>query len=401
MATNSKRPRKHRRQFHRRTQPGAPPGILVSDPSAPRPVVRVLAYGPAGCEEREIQDLQTIRPLLNRFPVTWVNVDGLGDVTLLHELGEMFGLHRLALEDVVHVHQRAKAEQYGDVLFVVADMPITNDPLGYEQISLFVGKNFLVSFQERPGGDCLDVVRLRLRTGFGRGRVDAPGHLMYAILDAIIDNYFPRLEALGDRLDALEEETVDRPSADLMQRIQDVKRELRMIRRAVWPLRDAITTLLRDESALVPPETRLYLRDCHDHTIQLLDLLENFREMAAGLTDVYFSSLSNNTNEIMRVLTLISTIFIPLTFIVGVYGMNFDTTASWWNMPELGWPFGYPLIWLIMIAIGAGQLIWFRKRGWLGSPKHLRRDAGTSDETQSFQNTPPPGNSASPGGGGR
>lgn len=358
--------RRRRRQFKRRTQPGAPPGVLVSDPSAPRGCVSVLSFGPDGCHEQPIHDVAEIRTLLERWPLTWVNVDGVGDAGLVQEIGGLFGFHRLALEDVVHVHQRAKAERYGDALFVVAQMPVAERTWDTEQISIFVGRNFVVSFQERPGGDCLEMVRNRIRSGMGRVKSAQPGHLLYGLLDTIIDNYFPLIEECGERLDVLEERVLGRPERGVMEQIMDVKRDLRMVRRAVWPLRDALNTLLREESPLIGDETRVYLRDCHDHTIQILDLLENYRELAAGLTDVYLSNVSNSTNEIMKVLTIISTVFIPLTFIVGVYGMNFDRDASPWNMPELGWPLGYPLVWLAMILIAAGQFVFFWRRGWIG-----------------------------------
>ncbi len=358
--------RRHRRHFKRRTQPGAPPGVLVSDPGAPRPHVTAIAFGAEGCQEQVISEVAELRPLLEKWPLTWINVDGVGDAAMVQEIGSLFGFHRLALEDVVHVHQRAKAEHYGDVLFVVAQMPLAGRVWETEQISLFIGRNFVVSFQERPGGDCLDMVRARIRSGMGRVKAALPGHLMYALLDAIIDNYFPLVEECGERLDTLEERALGRPDPGVMEQILDVKRDLRLVRRVIWPLRDALNTLLREESPLIGVETRVYLRDCHDHTIQILDLLESYRELAAGLTDLYLSNLSNSTNEIMKVLTIISTIFIPLTFIVGVYGMNFDRTASPWNMPELGWAIGYPLVCVVMLCIAAGQLLFFRRRGWIG-----------------------------------
>jgi magnesium transporter len=357
--------RRKRRRFSRRTQPGAPPGTLVPDPSSAQSVLHVIGYGPEGFEEKTACEISVVRDFLTRFPVTWVNVDGLGDAGLIAELGEIFGLHRLALEDVLHTHQRAKAEQYGDVLFFVAQMLMPHRPGELEQVSIFTGRNFVVSFQEHLGGDCLDLLRLRIRAGFGRGKSDAPGYLTYSIIDSIIDVYFPRLEELGERLDALEDAVIARPTLELVQKIHDVRRELRVLRRAVWPLRDAIATLLRDHTPLLGEETRLYLRDCHDHAVQILDLLENYREVAAGLTELYLSSLSNSTNEVMRVLTVISTIFIPLTFVVGIYGMNFETRHPL-NMPELSWPWGYPLIMLLMTGLGVGMFVHFKRRGWIG-----------------------------------
>lgn len=364
MPSNAKR-RKRRAQTSRRTLPGAPPGVLVTDPSAPRPVVTAIGIGPDAYHEQIISSTAAIPELLKKWPMLWINVDGVGDAGLVQEIGALFSLHRLALEDVVHVHQRAKVDPYGDVLFIVAPMPLPNRVWELEQLSLFVGRNFLISFQERPGGDCLDPVRLRIRAGVGRTRCLVPGYLAYALLDASIDNYFPLIEDCGERLDVLEEDVLGRPNRAVMSRILDVKRDLRLVRRAVWPLRDALNSLIRDQSPLIADETRIYLRDCHDHVIQIIDLLENYRDLASGLTDVYLSNVSNSTNEIVKVLTMFSTVFIPLTFIVGIYGMNFDR-AHPLNMPELGWPYGYLMVWAIMIAVVAGALHFFWRKGWIG-----------------------------------
>jgi magnesium transporter len=361
---NAKR-RKRRAQVRRRTLPGAPPGILVSDPSAPKPTVTAIGISADAHCEQIIDDLKAIPELLKRWPMLWINVDGVGDAGLVQEIGALFNLHKLALEDVVHVHQRAKAEPYGDVLFIVAPMPLPNRVWEIEQLSLFLGRNFLISFQERPGGDCLDPVRLRIRAGVSRARCLVPGYLAYALLDASIDNYFPLIEDCGDRLDILEEQVLGPPSRAVMPRILDVKRDLRIVRRAIWPLRDALNSLIRDQSPLVADETRIYLRDCHDHVILIIDLLESYRDLASGLTDVYLSNVSNSTNEIMKVLTMFSTVFIPLTFIVGIYGMNFDRDHPW-NMPELGWKYGYLFVWVVMIAVALGALHFFWRRGWIG-----------------------------------
>lgn len=372
MSSKAKRRKSRRDRIHRRTQPGAPPGIVVADPAAPHPVITAIAFGPEGFVEEPVRDVrQQVPPLIDRWPVTWINVDGLGDTATIQDIGEIFGLHKLALEDVVNTHQRAKAEYYGDRLFVVARMPLPQREWDTEQLSMFVGEKFVVTFQERSGGDCLDPVRTRIRAGLARGKSGSPAHLMYAILDALIDNYFPLLEDCGERIDRLEEDVLTSPDRSVMERILSVKRDLRMVRRAAWPLRDAVNTLLREPTPLVTDDTRVYLRDCHDHVIQILDLLENYREIAGGLTDVHLSTLSNTTNEVVKVLTIISTLFIPLTFLVGVYGMNFDV------MPELRWKYGYPLTWAVMLVTVAGLLVFFRRRGWLGR----RRTAPRGDES--------------------
>lgn len=310
--------------------------------------------------ERRIAHLGELSALRERFPLLWINVDGLGDAAVLQGLGELFGLHRLALEDVVHVHQRAKAETYGGHVFFIARMLLEEEACDSEQVSFFVGRGFVITFQERPGGDRFDPVRARLRTAAGRERCARPDLLFHALLDVIVDNYFPLIERYGERVDALEEDVLGRRGAGVMGRLHQVRRDLLGIRRVIWPLRDALNALLRDAPAPIGDEARLYLRDVQDHTVQIIDLLENYRDIAGGLTEVHLSVQAQRTNDVMKVLTVIATIFIPLTFIAGVYGMNFK------HMPELEWWWSYPVLWLGMLAIAAGQLLYFRRRGWLG-----------------------------------
>jgi len=358
------------RDLARRPKPGTPPGTLHPPPEASPSEVSVLAFGPAGHEEVRLParaDLTRLPALLEKWPVTWVNVEGLGDAEVLAELGRIFNLHHLALEDVLHPHQRAKAEPYGESYFIVARMPVREQPWRTEQVSIFLGPRYVLTFQEGPRGDPLDPIRERIRSG-ALGNRARPDYLVHAILDAIVDHYFPLLEQCGERLDALEEMEagVTRPVPELMSGVHAVKRDLLTIRRIVWPLRDALNALLRDPTRLITDETRMYLRDLQDHTIQIVDLVETYRDIASGITEVYLSSVSQHTNEIMKVLTIIATIFIPLTFIVGVYGMNFDSSASPLNMPELRWYYGYPLLWLLMLLIAAAMLLLFRRYGWLG-----------------------------------
>jgi len=352
----------------------------VADPEAPHPVIRILAYGPEEVVEQEITEPQRVRDFLNKWPVLWVDVEGLGDVETIRTLGEVFGLHRLALEDVLSIHQRPKIEQYSEYYFIVTRMVRLEEHLETEQLSLFLGKNFILTFQEGRPGDCLDLIRERIRQKGGRIREAGLDYLAYALLDAIVDCYFPILEEYGERLEAFEDEILTRPYGDTVARIHEIKRNLLTLRRAIWPQRETFNTLLRDELPLVTNETRLYLRDCYDHVTQLIDLIETYRELGADLIDVYLSSISNRTNEIMRVLTVISTIFIPLTFIAGVYGMNFNPSASPWNMPELNWFWGYPLSLLLMAVVAFGQLIFFLRRGWLGAPKSLKKGRDPASE---------------------
>ncbi len=353
------------RVHRRRTPPGSSPGTLIADPGARRPVVRVIGYGTADLEESEAASLDDIARIRGKWPVTWVNVDGLGDLEFLRALGEMFGLHRLALEDVVNVHQRPKVEEYEDHLFIVSRMVAVNDPPHTEQIAMFLGDGYLLTFQERSG-DCFDPVRERIRRHRGQIREVGADYLAYALLDAVIDGYFPVLEAYGEELEILEDRVLAAPHRDHVVTIHELKRNLLALRRAIWPQREMISALARNAAKQITEPTRLYLRDCYDHIIQLIDILETFREVASGLVDVYLSSVSARMNEIMKVLTIIATIFIPLSFITGLYGMNFRTDLSPWNMPELSWYFGYPLALGLMAAVAGVLLYFFWRRGWLG-----------------------------------
>jgi len=347
-----------RRRRRRHGPRGDVPGTLVVDPNAPRPVIRAIAYGPEEFAEEELDKLEAIGGLLEKWPVTWVNVDGLGDAEVIQKLGEIFGLHGLAMEDVLDVHQRPKVEQYEGFQFIVLRMPWPGRPLETEQVSVFLGKNFVVTFQERTG-DCLDPVRDRIRRNKGRIRQVGPDYLAYSLLDAIVDGYYPVLETYGEQVEALEDEIISRAGAETISDIHQLKRDLLTLRRAVWPLREAINSLLRDTSPLMTAETLIYLRDCYDHSVQILDMVETYRELSSGLMDVYLSSVSNRMNEVMKVLTIIATIFIPLTFVAGVYGMNFP------DMPELKWPWSYAVIWAVMLTIAGSMLVYFRRKRWL------------------------------------
>jgi magnesium transporter len=350
-----------RRRF---TAPGTAPGTITADPGAPRPVISLIAYNRESITERHIEDVKEIEAVLGKYSVIWVNVVGLGDAGVVEEIGRIFKLHRLALEDVVNIDQRPKVEHYGDYMFIVARMPSVQERLSTEQYSLFLGSNFVITFDERPG-DCLEHVRDRIRHRRGKIRDTGPDHLAYAILDSIIDAYFPVVEQYGERLEELEDASVHGQQRDTPSRLLLVRHDLIMFRRAVWPLRDTLSSLYRDETELISEDTRVYIRDCYDHAVQLLDVIEMYREVTSGLMELYMSGMSNRMNEVMKVLTMMSTVFIPLTFIVGVYGMNFHTERSPWNMPELDWYYGYPACLLVM-AITAGLLTYyFYRKGWL------------------------------------
>jgi magnesium transporter len=341
----------------------------VADPNAPKPLLHIVAYGPEGFRETETEDPEALCAYIGKWPVLWVHVEGLGDARVIARLGSLFDLHQLALEDVLHTHQRPKVELYAESVFVVGRPLTLNDRLESEQMSLFLGRQFVVSFQERRGVGPDDPVRERIRQGAGRIRSEGADFLAYALMDAVIDGFFPILERYGERLDALEEGLLVRPDPALVGRIHEAKRDLLAARRSVWPLRDALSALYREPSAFIGDEVRVYLRDCHDHVIQIIDVVETYREVALGMTDLYLSSLSNRMNEIMKVLTIISTLFIPLSFIASLYGMNFDTEASALNMPELGWPWGYPFALGLMGLTALALLAFFRWKGWMGGGK--------------------------------
>jgi len=367
MSSHKKKRRDRRWHRHsRRPPPGSPPGTLVAPVEPEHPVVHAMIYDREALAERALApgDDLTLAPAAGQ--VLWIDVQGLGDLELMRRLGERFDLHPLVLADLVHVNQRAKVEAYEKHLFIVLRMVHQEDDhLWTEQLSLILGENFVLTFQEGPG-DCFDPVRARLRRAHGRLRAAGADYLAYALLDALIDSYFPVLEHQGELLEEIERDVIEAPDAGHIARIRSFKRDLQELRRALWPLREAMAHLLHEEVALIGADTRLFLRDCADHVFQLMDMVEIDREIASSLIDLHLSSLSMRMNEVMKVLTIIATIFIPLGFIAGVYGMNFDPEASPFNMPELDWYYGYPLALALMLAVAGGLLAYFRRKGWLG-----------------------------------
>ena len=353
-----------RRRRKRYQPPGTQPGTLTAHDEAQGAPVRVrsVLYDAGRCEEREMSAAEIPSLTLPEGGVLWVDVTGLSDPSVVRTIGDRFGFHPLALEDVLNVPQRPKVEWYGDHLLVV--LREIRHPEPAEQVSFFLSDRVVVSFQERAG-DSFDAVRDRLRQGKGRIRSEGADFLLYALCDAVLDAFFPTLEKLGDEVEDMEEKVLLSPIPETFLEIRRLKRDLLAVRHAVWPARDALNLLLIEEHALIRQGTKVFLRDCYDHTIQLMDMLETFREMASGLVDEYMSAVSNRMNEVMKVLTVVATAFIPLTFIVGLYGMNFDTKASPWNMPELGWPYGYPAILLLMAAVAAGMVYYFRRKRWV------------------------------------
>ncbi len=345
---------------HASHSPGAPPATLVA-PTKTEPVFTLIRYDKADYEERRVPGIEDLLDCRSRGKVCWIDIDGLGDVSALQKLGERYGLHPLALEDVLHRAQRPKIEEYKDHFFIVAQIPAWNGAhrLVFEQASLFLGEDFLITIQENPATDIFSPVRERLRTGRGFARTRGHDYLAYAILDSIVDQYFPILESLGESIERLEDELLARPTRQSLVALHDLKRTLSRIRRNVWPLRDLFNTLIRDESGIITRDTGLFLRDCYDHTVRLMDVIESYRDLTASIMDIYLSSVEMRTNEIMRVLTVVSTVFIPLTFIVGVYGMNFE------HIPGLKDPHGFDLCMAAMALLALGMLGIFRHKKWI------------------------------------
>lgn len=353
--------------------PGTPPATLAipegkaSSASAAPPVITLVQYDEESLFEGQLDSIEELDARFDPKKVNWINIDGLGDISILQKLADRFHLHPLALEDVLNTSQRPKVEHFGDHFFIVSEMVYVEDDrrVTLEQLSIFLGDSFVITLQEEQGHDVFDNVRRRLRSGRGFARKMKSDYLVYALLDATVDQFFPILEGVGDSIETVEEELLDRPSKETLHKLHDSKRLLLQLRRAAWPQREIFSSLIRDDSGLIQKETQVFLRDCYDHTTQVIDLLESFRDLAAGLMDVYISSLGFRTNEIMRVLTVVSVIFIPLTFMAGVYGMNFNTSVSHWNMPELEWPYGYPYFWGVSVLIVIGMLFFFKRKRWL------------------------------------
>lgn len=342
---------------------GSAPGTLVHTGEQKMEAVRIrfLDYDETELREKEVANIASVWPLRDSPTVSWINVDGLHDLELIESVGTHFGLHPLVLEDLVHVGQRPKEEEYGGYDYIVLPMLTWDDEGGTvsdEQLSLILGPQWILTFQERVG-DVFEPVRERLRGAKGRIRSRGTDYLAYALMDAVVDRYFEVLEKVGDRTEALEMEVLDDPTPDSMAKLHHLKRELVVLRRAVWPVRDVLNGLLRAESALIQDETRVFLRDVYDHTVQVIETVEALRDVVSGAIDLYLSNVSNRTNEVMKVLTIMASIFIPLTFMAGIYGMNFE------YMPELGLPWAYPALWAAMLLVGGGMVVWFRRKGWL------------------------------------
>ena len=342
---------------------GLPPGTLIhtGEKKADKVRITIFDYDADQCIETEVRTAEETFPFKDRPTNTWINIDGLHQVDLIEKIGRHYDLHPLLLEDIVSVRQRPKLDDYGNYFFIVLKMLRYDDRTGdidTEQVSLVLGRNFLISFQE-AAGDVFDPVRDRLRNAKGRLRKMSVDYLAYALIDAIVDEYFHVLEKIGETIGDLEEQMLSDPRQETMTAIHRLKRSMILLRKSVWPLRDVIGRLERGESNLICKETNVFLRDVYDHTIQEIDTIESYRDMLSGLLDVYLSTISNRMNAVMKVLTIIATIFMPLAFIAGLYGMNFG------YMPELHWRWGYPVVLVLMALVTIAMLLYFRKKNWL------------------------------------
>ena len=356
---------------------GALPGSLHLEPDAPPPEIVLIDYCEAKATRSELANPQEAAAYLDTDSVSWVELLGFGNKETWRQMGEVFNLHLIAQEDIVNVPQRPKVVDYEDHLLIIAWMVMLHpksEDFHKEQVSFILGKHYLLTVQEEPDYDCFDPVRDRIRKGKGIIRKHGADYLAYTLLDSIIDGFFPVLEVYGERIEELEDEVVARPTRKTLEKIYKIRRDLLTLRRAIWPQRDAINVLIRDSSHLISPEVRIYLRDCYDHTVQVMDMVETYRELSSGLMDVYLSSMGNKMNEIMKLLTVMSSIFIPLTFVAGIYGMNFNTEKSPLNMPELNWYLGYPLCLGLMAAIASGLVYFFWRRGWFENFSTVKND---------------------------
>jgi len=350
--------------FKKRSEKGGlPPGTLayVGEKKVENVIITVFDYDSERYEEKELKSIEECFPYKDTPTVTWINMTGIHQVDIMEKIGNHFCIHPLVMEDILNTRQRPKMDDLEDYVYVVLKMLDYNeedDEIGAEQISIVLGQNFVISFQEKEG-DVFEPIRERIRKNKGRIRRTGADYLAYALVDSVVDNYFTILEKIGERIEFLEEELVENPSTQTLQEIHRLKREMIFLRKSVWPLREVISGLERGESSLIKESTGIYLRDVYDHTIQVIDTVETFRDMISGILDVYLSSISNKMNEVMKVLTIIATIFIPLTFLAGVYGMNFR------YMPELEWHQGYFAVLFLMVIIGIGLVIYFRKKKWI------------------------------------
>ena len=359
-----------RRIGRSKKEPGTPPGTLIYEGEVPAGPVRIYVYDfdQDKLVEREVDEIASLGTYRDSTSTTWINVDGVHDAAVVEEIGRQFDIHPLTLEDVMSPDQRPKVEEYPGYTYVVLQMMhYDHDPISLrpEQVSIVLMKGVVLSFQEAIEGDAFDPVRQRLREGGDQIRGGGADYLLYVLVDVIVDYYMHILEALGDHIDDLEDEVIADPSPAIIRRISAIRRKVSLVRKSIWPLRDAVLALERSERSYMSKANKIYFRDVYDHAVRTIEIIESAREVLATVTDLHVSTLSYRMNEIMKVLAIIATFFLPLTFIAGVYGMNFDPDASPLNMPELTWDYGYLYALLLMSAVAVGMFIYFRRREWL------------------------------------
>ena len=342
---------------------GLSPGTLIhiGDQKVGKVKISLTNYDQEQLQEKELKNIEESFAYKDTPPITWINIDGLHDIDIIDKIGRHFGIHPLTLEDIVNTGHRPKAEDFEDYDYIVLKMLAYDEDKNHitaEQVSFILGPHYLISFQETEG-DVFNFVRERIRKAKGRIRKSGCDYLVYALIDAVVDHYFLVLEKVGDKIELLEEELLGDIQTETLQSIHHLKREMIFFRKQVWPLRDILSTLMKDETSLIRETTQIFIRDLYDHTIQVMDTIESFRDVLSGLQDLYLSTVSNRMNEVMKVLTIMATIFIPLTFIAGIYGMNFE------YMPELKWRLAYPALWILLFAIFIFMVFWFKRKKWL------------------------------------
>ena len=351
------------RATYKRKKPGTSPGSLVyvGEQKIQNVKMYLFDFNRDLFEEKDIENVEEIFKYKKNGNITWINIDGVHDTTIIKKIGEYFDIHSLILEDILDTSHRPKIDDMEHYIYISLKM-LTVDPItqkiGQEQVGIILGDDYILSFQESAEGDVFNPIRERLRTGKGRMRKLGADYFAYCLLDAVIDNYFLVVESIGERIESLDQEIIVNPSKTTLPKVHNLKNELIKLRKAVWPLRDIVSTLERSESPLFKESTEIYIKDLYDHSVQIIDTIETYRDLVSGLFDIYLSSVSNKTNDVMKVLTMMASIFIPLTFIVGVYGMNFK------YFPELEWQYGYAMVWVLMIGVAGSLWIYFKKKGW-------------------------------------
>lgn len=349
---------------------GMPPGSLIFTGEQKMPVMKItgIDYDDKSFYEKEIKNVDELKQFMENNHVSWINICGLHEVDKLAQIGEIFKIHPLIMEDILNVQHLPKLEDYDNYLFLIAkmiDMKKDEKKLTIEQLSFILSKNnCLLTFQEVEG-DVFNIIRDRIRSDKGRIRKLGADYLMYRLLDAIVDNYFFVLQDIDEAMEDVEDDLIYNPNSSTIEAIHSMRKQIIKLRRAVTPLRDIVFSIERERYPYIAKSTYIFLRDLYDHIRQNIETMENYREILNGMLEIYLSSSGQKLNEVVKVLTIISTIFIPLTFIAGIYGMNFSTAAGKWNMPELNWQFGYPLVLIIMIVIAVGMIFFFKKKDWL------------------------------------